>query len=156
MKKLLVFATIAVVMGLSLVASFAVEKQGPIVKPPQQRIWLKGDIIQKIISAVNDKSQPANSLTQRYSVLIETTKGQKQTVTIQIQMNEKGEIVKATNVTATKQMAGGGIEVIQPAQSPQMNCEPPCKIMTAHVVGRLPNGKTYDFYFSWCCCRQVC
>lgn len=156
MKKLLVFATIVGVIGLSWVASFAVEKQGPIVKPPQQRIWLKSDIIQKIISAVNDKSQPANSLTQRYRVLIETTKGQKQTVTIQVQMNENGEILKATNVSPSKQMGGGGgIVVIPPAESPQPTCDPPCKMVETCVAGNI-HGKTYRFCFSWCCCRPIC
>ncbi len=152
MKKLLVLATVAGVVGLSLVASFAVEKQGPIVKPPQQRIWLKGDIIQKIISAVNDKSQPANSLTQRYRVLIETTKGQKQTVTIQIQMNENGQIVKATDVSPTKQQ--GGIQVIV-LQAGEPVCNSPCRMVETCVAGNI-HGKTYEFCFSWCCCRPVC
>ena len=151
MKKLLVLATIAGVIGLSLVASFAIERQGPMVKPRKQEIRIINDTLQKIISAKNDKSQPANSLTQRYRVEFETTSRQRQFMIIEIQMNEKGEILKANIVSASKQ-SSGNVEV----HDFVTECNSPCKKVCTHVVWLGPKGARVDFYFCWCCCRQTC
>ena len=111
MKKCIVSLISCVFLFLVTLTSFAEEK--PLrpsgldtPKPQDQKIYIKGDTLKTIISAENDKSQPRDSLMQRYKVLYETKDGQKDTFTLQVQMNKEGKIIKADIVNLTK-TAGG-------------------------------------------------
>jgi hypothetical protein len=146
MKKLLVVAIIAGLMGLSLVAAFAIERQGPTAKPLEQKLFIKGNDI-RIISAENDKSQPTDSLTQRYRLVVETADEQRHTAVIELQMNDKGKIVRANIISAPK---AASMEIYTQAQ---VQCDPPCRIVCTHIIDFEHNR---DIYICWCCCRRVC
>jgi len=128
MKKLLVFATIIGLMGFSWVASFAQVKQSPASKiepklKTQQRIVITDPSIQKIISAENDKSQTKNSPIQRYRVVYETTDGQKGTLILQTEENNKGEILKVAIVSGPKSASASiGAQAKCPAERPYLHC----------------------------------
>jgi hypothetical protein len=120
MKKYLVFTTIIGLLVVSYIFSFAQQKQLPQVKA-QQKIIINEPSIRKIISAENDKSQPSNSRIQRYRVVYETTKGETNTMIIQTEENEKGEILKAQIISVPK-FASPSIEMKCPPEKPFQHC----------------------------------
>ena len=137
MKKLLVLATIAGLVGFSLVASFAQEVR---VQPSKSipKLVIRGVSIQKIVSVENDKSQPPDSLIQRYRVVYVTTKGKSNTMIVQVDSNKMGEILKASIVSGTK--AGGGMF------SPVIGgCDDTCEFRCILILDMRTGSKTY-----WC------
>lgn len=142
MKKLInVFATIIGLMSFSWDASLAQVKQAPAFKVEQkieQKIIIVEPSIQKIVSAENDKSQPTDSLIQRYRVVYETTKGQKETMIIQIETNDKGQILKTSVVSAPK-AASPSFQAKCPAERPFLHCT---------VILDMRTGAKY--YICWC------
>ena len=139
MKKLLVLATIAGLVGFSLVASFAQEVR---VQPSKSipKLVIRGVSIQKIISVENDKSQPPDSLIQRYRVAYVTTKEKSNTMTVQVDRDKMGEILKASIVSGTK--AGGGM--FSPVIGGE-GCDDSCDFRCILILDMRTGSKTY-----WC------
>ncbi len=134
MKKLLVITTIIGLVGFFWVASFAQVKQLPTSKiEPKaklQRLFITGLPIKNLISAENDKSQPPDSLTQRYRVLFETLAKQRDTMVIEVGVDNKGKIIKSNIVSSPK--AGGGM--VQPIQDPFLICDRGYKVCCVKII----------------------
>lgn len=137
MKKYLVFTTIIGLLVVSYIFSFAQQKQLQKVKA-EQKIIINEPSIRKIISAENDKSQPPDSRIQRYRVVYETTKGETNTIIIQTEENEKGEILKAQIISAPK-AASPSVVIKCPPERPFLQCM---------VIIDWPSG--IKRYICWC------
>lgn len=154
MKNLyLVFATIIGLMSFSQDASLAQVKQlpsskiEPKVKPQQQTLGINNFSVNKLISGENDKSQPAQSLTQRYRIVYEAKDGKRQTMIIQLQLSKEREIFAASIVSAPKAMMGSTIVI-----GKEVTCDPPCRKQCKRI---LDFEHDLNILFCFCCCRPT-